>query len=121
QVTPQSPSYFLLVHTCSPIIVQRPGTFFLRSLSNRQDRFVYATIQPLIDLMLPRVPRLGKSFCDLNLLQVAGGKWYELEGRLLQLRLGGFRPPTGKDIRAGHTPFHARDVPPERLAQWPDK
>ena len=42
-------------------------------------------------------------------------------GEFLQLRPGGFRPPTGKDIRAGHTPFHAPDEPPERLAQWPDK
>jgi IS1 family transposase len=42
-------------------------------------------------------------------------------GEFLQLRPQGFRPPTGKDIYAGHTPFHAPDVSPGCLAQWPDK
>jgi IS1 family transposase len=39
----------------------------------------------------------------------------------LHLRPQGFRPPTGNHIRAGRTPFHAPDIPPERLVQWPKK
>ncbi len=42
-------------------------------------------------------------------------------GEFLRLRPEGFRPPTRADLRADHTPFHSPDVPPERLAQWPDK
>jgi IS1 family transposase len=42
-------------------------------------------------------------------------------GEFLQLRPLGFRPPTGRDMRTGHTPFHGPDIPPQRLAQWPDK
>jgi hypothetical protein len=42
-------------------------------------------------------------------------------GEFLQLRPLGFRPPTGRDIRTGHTLFHGSDIPPQRLAQWPDK
>jgi hypothetical protein len=42
-------------------------------------------------------------------------------GEVLQLRPQGFRPPTWQEMRAGHTPFHAPDVPPGCLAQWPDK
>jgi len=42
-------------------------------------------------------------------------------GEFLQLRPQGFRPPTWAEIRAGNTPFHRPDVPPERLAQWPNK
>lgn len=42
-------------------------------------------------------------------------------GEFLQLRPQGFRPPTGRDIRAGHTQFHSPDVVPEPLAQWPNK
>src|SRR5713101_5421107 len=42
-------------------------------------------------------------------------------GEFLHLRPQGFRPPTAKNIRAGHTPFHAPDVLPGRLALWPDK
>jgi len=39
----------------------------------------------------------------------------------LHLRPQGFHPPTWADIRAGNTPFHRSEVPPERLAQWPNK
>jgi IS1 family transposase len=42
-------------------------------------------------------------------------------GEFLPLRPQGFRSPTGKNIRAGHTPLHAPDVLPGRLALWPDK
>jgi hypothetical protein len=42
-------------------------------------------------------------------------------GEVLQLRPRGFRPPPGPDIRAGHTLVHAPDIPPGRLAQWPNK
>lgn len=42
-------------------------------------------------------------------------------GEFLHLRPQGFRPPTGNHIRAGRTPFHAPDIPPERLVQWPKK
>jgi IS1 family transposase len=42
-------------------------------------------------------------------------------GEFLHLHPQGFRPPTQADIRTGHTPFHAPDVPPGHLAQWPDK
>jgi hypothetical protein len=42
-------------------------------------------------------------------------------GEFLQLRPRGFRPPTGQDIRADHTLFHAPDIPPGRLVQWPNK
>jgi len=42
-------------------------------------------------------------------------------GEFLHVRPQGFRPPPAKNIRAGHTPFHAPDVLPGRLALWPDK
>jgi hypothetical protein len=42
-------------------------------------------------------------------------------GEFLLLRPQGFRPPTGRDIHAGHTPFHAPDILPGRLGQWPKK
>jgi hypothetical protein len=42
-------------------------------------------------------------------------------GEFLQLRPQGFRPPTWKEIRAGHTLFHKPDASPECVAQWPDK
>jgi IS1 family transposase len=42
-------------------------------------------------------------------------------GEFLQLRPAGFRPPTWANIRAGNTPFHRPDIPPERLTQWPNK
>jgi len=42
-------------------------------------------------------------------------------GEFLRLHPQGFRPPTGKDIRAGHTPCPAPAVPAGRLAQWPNK
>ncbi len=42
-------------------------------------------------------------------------------GEFLLLRPQGFRPPTGRDIHAGHTPFHAPDIPLGRLEQWPKK
>jgi len=42
-------------------------------------------------------------------------------GEFLHLRPQGFRPPTGAHIRAGRTPFHAPDIPPEGLVHWPKK
>jgi len=42
-------------------------------------------------------------------------------GEFLRLHPQGFRPPTGKDIRAGHTPCPAPAVPAGRVAQWPNK